>query len=76
VDHSGRAGSGSSEVKTLHRIEEKVVREEIRKAGFVLEAEAKFLRNPADTMDWNASPGAAAERRGTTDRFVLRFVKP
>lgn len=76
VDHSGRPGTGSTEVKTLHRIEEKLVREEIRKAGFKLVSEAGFLRNPADTRDWNASPGGPAERRGTTDRFVLKFVKP
>jgi predicted methyltransferase len=76
VDHSGRPGTGSSEAKTLHRIEEKLVREEIRKAGFKLVSEARFLRNPSDKRDWNASPGAAAERRGTTDRFVLKFVKP
>lgn len=76
VDHSGRAGTGHSEAKTLHRIEEKLVRKEIQKAGFKLVAEAKFLRNPGDAMDWNASPGAAAARRGSTDRFVLKFVRP
>ena len=38
--------------------------------------EGDFLRNPADTRDWNASPRAAGERRGTSDRFVLKFVKP
>jgi len=30
------------------------VREEVRKAGFKLVAEADFLRNPADARDWNA----------------------
>jgi predicted methyltransferase len=76
VDHSGRPGTGSSEVQTLHRIEEEVVTKEILAAGFQLAASADFLRNPDDTRDWNASPMAAAERRGTSDRFVLRFVKP
>jgi predicted methyltransferase len=76
IDHSGRPGSGSTETKTLHRIDEQVVREEVEAAGFRLEAEATFLRNPADARDWNDSPSAAAERRGTSDRFVLRFVKP
>ncbi|MCU0655823.1 MAG: SAM-dependent methyltransferase [Polyangiaceae bacterium] len=76
VDHSGRPGTGISEVETLHRIEEKAVREEILQAGFKLTGEANFLRNPADTRDWNDSPRAAAERRGTSDRFVLKFVKP
>jgi predicted methyltransferase len=76
VDHSGRSGSGTSETQTLHRIEEQVVREEVLKAGFQLAAEGDFLRNPADTRDWNASPRAAAEKRGTSDRFALKFVKP
>ena len=35
-----------------------------------------FLRNPADKRDWNASPRTAGERRGTSDRFALQFVKP
>jgi predicted methyltransferase len=76
VDHSGRDGTGTTETKTLHRIEEKVVLDEVKHAGFVLDAEGTFLKNPADTRDWNASPKAAAERRGTTDRFALRFKKP
>jgi predicted methyltransferase len=76
IDHSAKPGSGVADVETLHRIDEKVVRDEITAAGFRLEAEASFLRNPADTRDWNDSPRAAAERRGTSDRFVLKFVKP
>jgi len=76
VDHAARAGAGVSEAKTLHRIEETVVRREAERAGFRLAAEADFLRNPDDARDWNASPGAAGERRGTSDRFVLKFEKP
>ena len=76
IDHSGKAGTGSTEVSTLHRIEEKIVREDIEKAGFRFVADADFLRNPNDTRDWNDSPRAAADKRGTSDRFVLKFVKP
>ena len=76
VDHTGRDGTGLTEVKTLHRIEEKVVRDELQAAGFRVEAEGGFLRNPSDTRDWNASPSSAGEQRGTSDRFVLKFVKP
>jgi predicted methyltransferase len=76
VDHSGRAGSGLSEVQTLHRIEESVVREELASAGFRLVAEGNFLRNANDSRDWSASPSTAGERRGTSDRFALKFVKP
>ena len=76
VDHSGRTGTGTTETQTLHRIEERVVREEIESAGFKLVGDADFLRNPGDPRDWNASPRSAGERRGTSDRFVLKFAKP
>jgi predicted methyltransferase len=76
VDHSGRVGSGTSETQSFHRIEESALRAEVERAGFKVAGEAMFLRNPADTRDWNDSPIAAAERRGTSDRFVLKFVKP
>jgi predicted methyltransferase len=76
IDHSARKGAGLADVQTLHRIEESVVRKEIEAAGFELAAEADFLRNADDTRDWNASPIAAGAKRGTSDRFVLKFVKP
>lgn len=76
VDHSGRPGTGVGEVKTLHRIEESVVRSEIEKSGFKLAAEGSFLREPSDRRDWNASPTAAGDKRGHSDRFALKFVKP
>lgn len=76
VDHSAREGDGDTAVKTFHRIEERLVRQEIEAAGFELIDEADFLRNPADTRDWNDAPSAAGERRGTSDRFVLLFMKP
>ena len=76
VDHSGRKGSDAKETGTLHRIEQSTVEHEVAAAGFVLADQAGFLRNPDDPRDWNDSPRAAGERRGTSDRFVLRFVKP
>jgi predicted methyltransferase len=76
VDHSGRPKTDATEVKTLHRIEESVVRDEIEHAGFKLAEEGSFLREPSDTRDWNASPMAAGEKRGHSDRFALKFVKP
>jgi predicted methyltransferase len=75
-DSSAKAGAGINDVQTLHRIEEQVVRDEVAAAGFKLESSGDFLRNPQDTRDWNSSPVTAAERRGTSDRFCLRFVKP
>ncbi|MEO8753720.1 MAG: SAM-dependent methyltransferase [Casimicrobiaceae bacterium] len=76
VDHSARTGSGTADVQTLHRIDEQVLINEITAAGFDLVAEASFLRNPSDARDWNDSPRAAAAKRGTSDRFVLKFIKP
>ncbi len=76
VDHSAKAGTGVADAETLHRIDETVVRREIESAGFRLAGEGEFLRNPQDARDWNASPRVAGERRGTSDRFVLKFVKP
>ena len=76
VDHSAAPGSGLSGVKTVHRIDEKTVLEEVERNGFQLLGEASFLRNPSDTRDWNDSPKEAGDRRGTSDRFVLKFQKP
>jgi len=76
VDHSARPGDGTKVTDTFHRIEEGAVKAEVLAAGFVLDGEADFLRNPDDTRDWNDSPRAAGERRGASDRFVLRFRKP
>lgn len=76
IDHSAQPGSGTRDAKTLHRIDEDTVLREVREAGFQLVEEGTFLENPQDTRDWSAAPSAAAERRGTSDRFVLKFVKP
>ncbi|WP_304466078.1 class I SAM-dependent methyltransferase [Vitiosangium sp. GDMCC 1.1324] len=76
IDSSSRPGAGVSEAKTLHRIDEETVRSEVLAAGFQLGAESDVWRNPQDARDWDASPGAAGARRGTSDRFALKFVKP
>jgi predicted methyltransferase len=76
IDHSARPGSGLADVKTLHRIDEAIVKDEVEHAGFRLLTEDSFLRNPSDTRDWNDSPQFAGLRRGTSDRFALIFVKP
>ncbi len=76
LDHSARPGAGASEVQTLHRVDESLVRSEIEAAGFALAETADSWRNPADQRDWNAAPRQAGERRGTSDRFALKFVKP
>jgi predicted methyltransferase len=76
VDHSAAAGSGTRDVESLHRIDEEVVKKEVLAAGFKLDGESEVLRHADDTRDWNSSPKAAGEKRGKSDRFTLRFVKP
>lgn len=76
ADHAALPGHGIQDVETLHRIEESVLRAEIESVGFKLVESADFLKNPADTHDWSTSPRVVGERRGTSDRFVLKFQKP
>jgi peroxiredoxin/predicted methyltransferase len=76
VDHEAAPRRGIDDVQTLHRIESATVIAEVEAAGFRLDERARFLEKPDDAHDWNASPSAAGERRGQSDRFVLRFVKP
>jgi predicted methyltransferase len=71
ADHSAKPGDGISVAKTLHRIEEKIVREEIEAAGFTLVAEADFLRNPEDPRDTRVFQPAIP-----VDEFVLKYQKP
>src|SRR5258708_23672685 len=66
ADHSARAGDGTNVAKTLHRIEEGVLRQEIEAAGFKLAAEADFLRHPEDPRD-----AAVFRPQIPTDGFVL-----
>jgi len=51
ADHSAKPGDGTTVGKTLHRIEESALRQEIEAAGFKLAAEADFLRHPEDPRD-------------------------
>src|SRR5438445_4441168 len=71
ADHSAQAGAGASAAKSLHRIEESVLRREIEAAGFRLEAEADFLRHPEDPRDT-----IVFRPKLPVDEFVLKFVKP
>jgi len=75
VDNSARAGRGKEDCEPLHRIDEATVKDEVQRAGFKLAGEGSFLRNPADSRDWNANPGNDP-RTHTQDLFVLKFVKP
>ena len=71
ADHSARAGDGTTVGKTLHRIEESTLRQEIEAAGFKLVAEADFLRHPEDPRD-----AAVFRPQVPVDEFVLKYQKP
>jgi predicted methyltransferase len=71
ADHAAKAGSGLSACKTLHRIDEAVLRREVEAAGFKFVASADFLRNPDDPRDTSSLRATIP-----VDAFVLKFVKP
>jgi predicted methyltransferase len=71
ADHSAKPGEGITVARTLHRIEEAVLRQEIEAAGFKLVAEADFLRNPEDPRDTRVF-----QPKIPVDEFVLKFQKP
>jgi predicted methyltransferase len=71
ADHSARPGEGTTVAKTLHRIEESTLRQEIETAGFKLVAEADFLRHPEDPKD-----APVFKPQVPVDEFVLKYQKP
>jgi predicted methyltransferase len=73
IDHHALAGAGPEVTKDLHRIDAEMVRREIEAAGFVLDASSDALAHPDDPRTDSVF---AEERRGRSDQFVLRFVKP
>jgi predicted methyltransferase len=71
ADHSAKADSDISVGKTLHRIDESMLRREVEAAGFKLVSEGNFWRNPEDTRDFSTQRPTAP-----VDNFVLKFQKP
>jgi predicted methyltransferase len=71
ADHSALPGQGTSVGKTLHRIDEASLRQEVEAAGFKLVGAGDFWRNAADTHDF-----PSFKRDMPVDNFVLKFQKP
>jgi predicted methyltransferase len=70
IDHQGIAGQDND---ALHRVQESLVVEAAKAAGFEVEASGEMLHSPSDDHTQNVfAPGV----RGKTDRFVLRLRKP
>jgi predicted methyltransferase len=71
VDNSAKKGAGLSVTKTLHRIDEDTVVDEVTKAGFKVDARSDYLRAPSDPRE-----KAFFEMNGAPDdKFAIRFVK-
>lgn len=71
IDNAAKAGAGTSATKTLHRIEEAAVIEEVTRAGFSVDARSDYLHVPTDPRD-----KPFFEMKGEPDdKFAIRFVK-
>jgi len=71
VDNSARKGAGLGATRTLHRIDEDTVVEEITRAGFKVDARSDAWRAPSDPREqaffkMNGAPD---------DKFAIRFKK-
>jgi predicted methyltransferase len=71
ADHSAAPGSDLSVGKSLHRIDEAIVRKELEAAGFKFVAEGDFWRVPGDTHDF-----PSLRPPSPVDAFVLKYQKP
>jgi predicted methyltransferase len=71
ADHAAKAGAEVSVGKSLHRIDENLVRQEVEAAGFRFVAAGDFWRAPTDARDFSTQQPASP-----VDNFVLKFEKP
>ena len=71
--HDAEAGSGWRDAKTKHRMEAKLIVEEMKAAGFDLLIDSNILANPNDDLTKMVFEKGY---RGTTDRAVYVFQKP
>jgi len=73
VDHKAEDGSGTRDVEKLHRIDVKIVEDQLLAAGFKLAEESNILAHPEDDRTKMVfTPGL----RGITDRALFIFRKP
>ncbi|MCW8879491.1 MAG: hypothetical protein OQK04_16835 [Kangiellaceae bacterium] len=75
IDHSAKAGTGTNDVNSLHRIDKQVVIDEITNVGFKLDVDSRLLSHPEDKRDYIFTRDVQT-KRDRTDRMVLKFVKP
>lgn len=72
IDHSAKAGTGTSDAGKLHRIDEAFAVQDFAAHGFKVIAKSDLLRRPDDARDLISYKGPAL---GKTDRFVLVLRK-
>jgi predicted methyltransferase len=72
VDHSAKAGHGSADASSLHRIDEAFARQDFTKRGMQVVATSDLLRRADDARDQITYKGPML---GNTDRFVLVLKK-
>jgi predicted methyltransferase len=71
ADHAAKPGADIEVGKTLHRIDEAVLRREVEAAGFKLVAEGNFWQHSGDSRDFSTQ-----RPTGPVDEFVLKLQKP
>jgi predicted methyltransferase len=72
VDHSAKAGTGTADAGTLHRIDQAYAIRDIESHGFRLVKKSDLLKMPGDARDQLTYKGPML---GKTDRFILVFKK-
>lgn len=71
IDNAAKAGAGISATKTLHRIEEAALIEEVTRAGFSVDGRSDYLHVADDPRE-----KPFFEMKGTPDdKFAVRFVR-
>ncbi len=71
ADHAAKAGADISVGKSLHRIDEAILRREVEAAGFKVVSEGDFWHHPEDTRDFTTQ-----RPTGPVNEFELKFQKP
>ena len=72
VDHSAKAGRGTADAGTLHRIDQAYAIKDFEAHGFMLAKKSDLLKMPDDARDQISYKGPML---GKTDRFILVFKK-
>jgi predicted methyltransferase len=73
IDANAQSGADNEKIgKSIHRVDPSAVIKDIEAAGFKLESQGEFLRNPTDDLSKSVF---LPENRYNTDRSVLKFRK-